>query len=132
MVVDASVAASWLFDDEDDPRTAAALAALETMPGVVPQLWHYEMRNILLTARRRQRITSEGLKDRLAALVDLPLETDSDPDLHDASAFAEEHGLTFYDALYLEVACRRRAQLATLDAALLRAARARGLVVIDA
>ncbi len=132
LVVDASLAASWLFDDEDDPRAAATLAALETMPGVVPQLWHYEMRNILLTARRRQRITSEGLKDRLAALVDLPLETDADPDLNDAMALAEEHGLTYYDALYLELASRRGAQLATLDAALLRAARARGLVVIDA
>ena len=132
MVVDASLAASWLFDDEDDPRAAATLTALETMPGVVPQLWHYEMRNILLTARRRQRITSEGLEDRLASLVDLPLETDPDPDLNDAMALAEEHGLTFYDALYLELASRRGAHIATLDAALLRAARARGLVVIEA
>ena len=132
VVVDASLAASWLFDDEGDPRAAATLTALETMPGVVPRLWHYEMRNILLTARRRQRITSEGLKDRLAALVDLPLETDPDPDLNDAMALADEHGLTFYDALYLELAARRSAQLAALDAALLRAARARGLAVIEA
>lgn len=131
LVVDASIAANWLFDDEDDPRAAAALVTLETMLGLVPQLWHYEMRNILLVAHRRQRITIEGLKVRVAALADLPLETDSDPELNDALALAQKHALTFYDALYLELACRRGAQLATLDAALVRAARAEGLAVTD-
>lgn len=131
VVVDASIAATWLFDDEADPRAATALAALETMSGFVPQLWHFEMRNILLTARRRQRITSEGLKDRLVALIDLPLETDCEPVLDQALAFAEKHELTVYDALYLELACRLRAKLATLDAALLRAARSEALIVID-
>ena len=58
LVVDASVSASWLFDDEDDQEADAALAALETAEGIVPQLWHYEMRNILLVARRRQRISA--------------------------------------------------------------------------
>lgn len=130
-MVDASVAASWLFDDEADPRSATALAALETMSGFVPQLWHFEMRNILLTARRRQRITVDGLKDRLAALIDLPLETDREPALDEALALAEKHGLTFYDALYLELARRLRAKLASLDAALLRAARGEALSVID-
>lgn len=50
IVVDASVAACWLFDDESDARAVAALAALEEAPGVVPALWHYEIRNVLLVA----------------------------------------------------------------------------------
>jgi predicted nucleic acid-binding protein len=129
VVVDASVAASWLFDGEGDPRAAATLVALETRPGVVPQLWHYEMRNILLVARRRQRISARGLEDRLAALGDLPLETDADPDLNDALALADQYGLTFYDALYLELARRRNGQLASLDSALIRAARSAGVSV---
>ena len=130
LVVDASVAATWLFDDEDDPRATAALAELEAVPGWVPQLWHFEMRNILLVACRRQRITSAGAKERLVALVDLPLETDHEPGLDAAFALAAKHGLTFYDALYLELALRRRARIATLDAALLRAARDEGSAVI--
>jgi hypothetical protein len=42
---------------------------------------------------------------------------------------AREHVLSFYDALYLELAKRREAALATLDAELARAARAEGLEV---
>ena len=127
LVVDASVSASWLFDDEDDQDADAALAALETAEGAVPQLWHYEMRNILLVARRRQRISASGLVDRIAALAELPLATDADPELDTAMALAERHGLSFYDALYLELAHRHRARLTTLDAALHRAAKREGL-----
>ena len=127
LVVDASISASWLFDDEDEPEAAAALAALEKAAGVVPQLWHYEMRNILLVARRRQRISARGLADRLSALADLPLATDVDPDLDRTMDFAERHGLTFYDALYLELTHRHQARLTTLDAALQRAAKSEGL-----
>jgi predicted nucleic acid-binding protein len=127
LVVDASVSASWLFDDEDEPLATSALAELENAEGIVPQLWHYEMRNILLVARRRQRISGAGLADRLSALAELPLATDVDPDLDRAMELAERHGLTFYDALYLELALRRDAPLATLDAALQRAAKSEGL-----
>ena len=127
IVIDASVSASWLFDDEDEAHAAAALARLETVEGIVPQLWHYEMRNILLVARRRRRISASGLADRLAALAELPLVTDADPDLERTMEVAERHGLTVYDALYLELARRRDASLATLDAALQRAAESEGL-----
>ncbi|QYU67487.1 type II toxin-antitoxin system VapC family toxin [Leptolyngbya sp. 15MV] len=132
MVVDASVSASWLFDDEDDPRAAATLDRLAIAPGIVPQLWHFEMRNILLVARRRQRISAQGLAERIASLADLPLRTDTDPDLASALDLAGRHGLSFYDGLYLELAARLQIPLATLDAALIRAARAEGLPVQDA
>jgi len=39
------------------------------------------------------------------------------------------HGLTVYDALYLDLALREDAELATLDAALARAARTEGVQV---
>lgn len=127
LVVDASVSASWLFDDEDDSRADATLSALETAPGLAPQLWHYEMRNILLVARRRNRIMGAGMEARIAALADLPLETDNDPDLDQALALASVHRLSFYDALYLELAKRRQAVLASLDAGLVKAAGAEGV-----
>lgn len=124
VVIDASIAANWLFNDEDDARADAALAALETSHGLIPQLWHYEMRNVLLVAHRRKRISAEGLAERVAALSDLPLETDNDPDLAVALSLAGKHGLSFYDGLYLELACRRGAELASLDGRLLAAAKA--------
>jgi predicted nucleic acid-binding protein len=41
-------------------------------------------------------------------------------------ALAERHGLTLYDATYLELSLRRGLPLATFDAALRRAATATG------
>lgn len=131
LVVDASVSASWLFDDEDDPRADQALKSLEDAPGLVPQLWHYEMRNIMLVARRRSRLTQDGMIARISALADLPLETDNDPDLDHALALAEAHTLSFYDALYLELALRRQARLSSLDGRLLEAARAEGVTISE-
>ncbi len=122
IVIDASVSASWLLGDEDDPRADKALAALEERAGIVPQLWHFEMRNILLVAHRRDRITRDGMADRVSALAGLPLETDGEPDLDRAFALADAHRLSFYDALYLDLAIRRNAELASLDARLLEAA----------
>ena len=74
LVVDASVSANWLFDDEEDTYAEAVLAELEMAEAIVPHLWHYEMRNIILVARHRQRITARGLAERIAAMTGLPLE----------------------------------------------------------
>ena len=45
-------------------------------------------------------------------------------------ALADRHRLTIYDASYLELAQRRRVELATLDAALARAAHAEAVPVV--
>jgi len=42
---------------------------------------------------------------------------------------AAQHGLTTYDAAYLELAIRRGLPLATLDVSLARAARAEGVTL---
>ncbi len=130
LVVDASVSASWLFDDEYDDASLRALNALETTQGIVPRLWHFEMRNILLVATRRNRITRDGAADRIAALTELPLETDDAADLDRAMAIAEQHTLSYYDALYLELAVRRGAGLATLDKRLREASSKESVLVV--
>ena len=53
--------------------------------------------------------------------------TDRQPDLEVALNLASMHGLSFYDAMYLELAKRRDVTLATLDSALARAALNEGL-----
>lgn len=45
---------------------------------------------------------------------------------------AQRHRLTFYDAAYLELAQRERIELATLDAALIRAAASEGVALVGA
>lgn len=131
IVVDASVAASWLFADQDDVYADAVLEQLSELEAFVPELWHFEMRNILLVARRRQRISLQGLHERLEALSELPLQTDAEPHLDTALSLADTHGLSFYDALYLENARRRQAILGTLDKKLLAAARAEHVAVLQ-
>jgi len=130
IVVDASVAASWMLDDECDARASAVLAQMATSAGIVPLLWHYEMRNILLVARRRGRLSATGLAERVASLAELPLAIDGEADLDVALMLAERHALSFYDGLYLELAMRLGATLATLDRALMRAAWAEKVPVV--
>ena len=93
----------------------------------MPHLWHLETRNTLLVAERRGRLSRGGVKERMDALKGLPIRTDEEPDLQSAFDLARAHELSFYDALYLELAKRESAELATLDGALGRAAVAEGV-----
>ena len=129
-VLDASVAACWLLDDEDDAVASVALERLGQEDALVPQLWHIEMRNSLLVARRRGRLSSDGLGERLRALAGIPVRTDTDFDPDAAFVLADKHGLSLYDALYLNLAQRRAIPLATLDKPLRRAAVAAGVVLV--
>jgi predicted nucleic acid-binding protein len=129
IVVDASVSVNWVLDDELDARAVAALGLLRRDGAVVPQHWHYEVRNALLTAERRRRVPQDGIKERLDVLTGLPILTDQEARLPEALDLARTHRLSFYDALYLELATRRGAPLATLDTALARAATEEGLDV---
>lgn len=88
--------------------------------------WHFEIRNALVIALRRQRLSEAGLRQRVGWLVDLDIESDNAHDLDTALSLAIEYSLTYYDALYLELALRRRLPLATLDRAMKRAARQTG------
>ena len=67
--------------------------------------------------------------ERLRTLGELPVWTDTEPGVATA---ARRHGLSIYDAVYLELARRSDAPLATLDQAVSRATRAPGLVLIEA
>ena len=129
LVLDASVAASWLLEDEFDRGAEAAVMQLTEEGAVVPPLWHYEVRNTLLVAERRGRLSGSDPVQLLDKLAWLPIETDRDADLQAAYDLARDHGLSYYDAMYLELGVRRGAPLATLDAELARAAIAEGLDV---
>ena len=67
----------------------------------------------------------------MAELNRLPIQTDAEVDLSSAWILAQAHRLSFYDAVYLELAVRREAPLATLGKALARAAAAESLTIHD-
>jgi predicted nucleic acid-binding protein len=126
-VVDASVAASWLLPDENNPEAMTALDRLKDDEAFVPVLLWFEIRNVLLMSERRQRITSAQTAAALNVLEGLPLQTDNHADSETTLQLARDHRLTVYDAAYLELAVRRRIPLLTFDALLAAAARRLGI-----
>ena len=130
-VLDASVALAWLLDDEQAPQADNVRARLIRYRAFVPQLWHLEVRNGLIIAERRGRLSATRMDECLEALKWLPIQTDSDVVLEMVVSLARMHKLSVYDAVYLELAKRRDAALASLDGALLRAAGEESVRVLD-
>lgn len=129
-VLDASIAACWAFPDEDRPRADAAFARIRTDEAVVPALWWFEVRNVLVVNERRKRIAESDTVSFLRALARLPIRVDRSPDEAVVLRLARTHKLSVYDASYLELALRERLPLATLDASLAAAALAEGAELI--
>ena len=96
---------------------------------MVPFLWNYEVRNGIVVAERRGRISQLDGDIRLNQWNQLPIETDMSPSLDAVMPLARRHGLSFYDAVYGELAIQLDATLATLDQAMMRAAEAEGVPV---
>jgi predicted nucleic acid-binding protein len=90
----------------------------------------FELRNVLLMGERRGRLKETQTAQFLRHVGNLPLEIDQAPNDDAALNIARTHRLSFYDAAYLELAQRRSLALATLDDALIRAARAESIALI--
>lgn len=129
LVIDASALVGWLMPDESGIDLPALAAEHEDI--VAPWLLWAELRNILVVSERRGRIPL-GAAEQITDAVDaLGIALDTAPAGSVVLELARRHRLTVYDALYLELALRRGATLASLDAALLAAARAETVVVVD-
>ena len=95
-----------------------------------PVLWWHETANGLLVAERRGRLSQADVARALDVMRRLPLESDfaAGPEsFWRWRSLGREHGLSAYDAAYLELAARRELGLATLDKKLAKAARAIGV-----
>ena len=126
-VLDASVTLAWALDEHKTEAADQALRRLLDDTAVAPAIWWFEVRNVLIVAERRGRRTEARSAALLRAVARLPIEIDRDPEEAVVLGLARRHGLTIHDAAYLELAMRRRAPLATLDAALVRAAAVEGV-----
>jgi predicted nucleic acid-binding protein len=129
-VLDASVTACWAFEDEDHPQADLALRRVRTEEAVVPSLWWFEVRNILVVNERRKRITESGTRSFLRGLNRIPIRVDRVPVEAEVLRLARAHRLSVYDAAYLELASREGVPLATLDRDLAGAARAENVPII--
>lgn len=135
IVVDASVALSWALPNENDEYADSVLVHLadpgHERVGCVPSYWHPEVLNALLAGERRGRVSSTVVQRAVRLWNAMGLETFesvSQDILHEILHHARMHGLTMYDAAYLDLAIRLEAPLATLDSRLRTAAGSAGVL----
>src|SRR5260370_22637595 len=93
-VLDASVAVSWAFDDEDHSNAALALERIRKDEAHVPSLWWYEVRNSVIVNERGHRLTEADTAVFLRALSRLDVAVDQSPDEARILAITRRHRLT--------------------------------------
>lgn len=133
MAIDCSITMSWCFPDEAEPESLRVFDKLRIETVVVPELWFLEVVNVLQIAERSKRIPHDKSDAFISLLNTFSIEVD-----HEASSRAFEHilpqcrqhGLTSYDAAYLELALRRRLPLASLDTPLRAVAKKLGVKLL--
>jgi predicted nucleic acid-binding protein len=133
-VLDASVVLTWCFPDEK-----AALArhvANRFKKGdtaLASSFWPHEVLNALLAGERRKRISGAMIRSFLDDLTLLPvaLEACAAGVVFDRiQSLSRRHGLTPYDAAYLDLALENGLAVATLDEALVRACQSTGVGLV--
>lgn len=129
-VLDNSVTSGWYLGNQASAYGDAIADRLESEVAFVPAIWELELTNVLRTACVRCKLDAERAQKILARLGELPIEVDRQPVARgELLALALRHGLSSYDAAYLELALRLQLPLATTDQALRDAALASGVGV---
>ena len=131
-VVDASIVLTWCFPDEDSVLAhKVAQMFKQGDSAITPSFWPHEVLNALLVGEKRKSISRDLIRTFLRDLETLPIalqELQPDAVFDRIQSLSREHGLTAYDAAYLDLAKTSNLPLATLDEALIRAC---GEAVVD-
>jgi predicted nucleic acid-binding protein len=130
-VLDNSVTMRWCFDNTSTPYAEEVLEQLLIgQRAHVPVLWLYEVVSVLAKAQRSASITADKVHGFLEDIRSPDIMVDDESVGHifgDVHRLAVEHGLSGYDAAYLELAIRRGLPLATHDEELQKSAHAVGV-----
>ena len=135
IVLDASIALAWLIARAERTEVVLADRAFDKVTAYgadVPAFWFAEVANTLLVLERAKKLTEQDVSSYLDDLSLLKVKQDELPGetrqgrLLDLS---RNHGLSAYQATYLELAMRKPTVLATFDRKLAEAARAAGVRV---
>ena len=134
-VLDNSVTMRWCFDSGAHGYADRVLEQLATQKATafVPLLWRYEVSAVLARAETKGVLSALKTAEFLEDLAALDIRVDDESAnrvLTDVHRIAVRYRLTSYDAAYLELALRRDLPLATLDADLLAASKAAGVVAV--
>lgn len=131
-VLDNSVAIGWYFENQATAYTDGVLKLMARDVAHVPPLWPLEFANVLRKAIAWRKITEAraheiiAQNERWTILVDA-----TQPKPGDILSLSLAYGLSSYDAAYLDLAMRLRLSIAAKDGALLIAAKAAGVGVVE-
>lgn len=133
-VLDGSIALAWFFTDEQDAYADSIASNFPIDGAIVPEHWSLEISNSIAVGERRNRVTVQQSTAFIQLLSAFPIQRDLETELRALSetlVLARTHGLTSYDAAYLELAIRLNLPIATLDKKLLAAAQASGVPIFQ-
>jgi len=127
IVIDASMAANWELDDEQNEAANQILDEVRHRPLITTSIFWHEMRSIFLAGEKRGR-TEQGESLRLLQhLRALGIREQQDGGDALILELASRYDLSAYDAAYLALAVQAEAVLATNDRKLARTAIAAGV-----
>lgn len=131
-VLDASMVLAWLLAEDASEDAVTVRGRLAQERAIVPSLWVYEVANALTAAVRRGRLPENLLDASLRTVAALPVDVvEPNRDLAAVVEFASRHGLSVYDAAYLQLAVAQDLPLTTLDDRLGQGAREAGVEVLS-
>jgi predicted nucleic acid-binding protein len=137
MVLDASVALSWLLEDAGTGQEYATavfdVLARHDAQAHVPATWGLEIANVIAKCEVRGTLSNERSQAFLAALAAAPIVCDPETysrTLTDTLNLSRRYRLCAYDASYLELSLRATLPLATLDNDLQRVANKAGVRLV--
>src|ERR1700712_1700081 len=113
LVLDASVAMSWCFDDEASAETDRVFQDVVNAGAVVPAVWPVEVAHVLAKAQAHARVSASQADSFLAVLEQLPIEiADHCDSARSLMAAAVAHSSSASDVSYLLLALRHGYKLA--------------------
>lgn len=133
IVIDASITIAALSPDERTDDTERYLTTIAVSDAVVPAIWALEIMQVIRRKVTRGLLSAEIATEALAAAQLLNVRvsaTSAAAAFSDIGRLVRLHGLTPYDAAYLDCALRLDRSLATLDRRMRAAAAVEGIPVI--
>ncbi len=121
IVLDASVALAWCFEDEASAYADRVQDTLTHDAALVPAIWALEVANALRLGERKKRLAGADVLRFVEMVCALPILVDTSllpRDLGPVLDLARAHDLSSYDAAYIELAAREGLPLATHDSRL--------------
>jgi predicted nucleic acid-binding protein len=132
VVVDASAALGWVLPSQSTPVALEFLETAGSMSFEAPEIFEWEVRNVLLMMERRGPLAGQRYDGALATYEELRVRLNPfTSEVGDLAVLARKVRLSLFDASYLALALERDWPLVSRDEALLTVAKMAGVECFD-